>query len=216
LDFSCCGLNCIHHSRSIVGMGDGVVAGFEIDVASFHLHFPVSHVAMLFQEEFIMIVIQNFKEAFHLYELGRIPFRLLQEQAIVLINLYSFPDVFESFDVGDDDIAMLLQQDEVEEDYNGMLGGEVHVCESEEDLKQILGMDMEFARTHGNRWPDVTDQVMSWDQCDYLKEKDGNSQWAVFLLCWNDAGGPVFYVPRKLWEAAKVAEHVEETNRHWG
>lgn len=76
-------------------------------------------------------------------------------------------------------------------------------------------MDMGFAKAHGDRWPDVTDQVMSWDQCTYLGEKDGDPELALFLLCWNDAGGPVFYVPKYLWQAAKVAEHIAETNRHW-
>jgi hypothetical protein len=65
---------------------------------------------------------------------------------------------------------------------------------------------------------------MSWDQCAYLAEKDGEpeespektGEWAVFLLCWNDAGGNVFYVPRYLWLAGRVAEHVAETNKFWG
>ena len=166
-----------------------------------------------------MIVIRNFNQAVQLSKSGRIPFRLLQEQAMVLINLYGFEDVsnavIDAVDIEVEDIKTLLRQDESGEDYNGILGGDVHICESEEDLKQILGMDMEFAKSHGNRWPNVTDQVMSWDDCSYLTEKNGNSEWAVFLLCWNDAGGNVFYVPKNLWEAAKVAEHVAETDRFW-
>lgn len=164
-----------------------------------------------------MIVIHNFKEAHHLYQQGAIPFRLLQEQAMVLIGFNSGHLVNEAFEVGDSDIEwLLLQPDIAEEDYNGMLGGDVHICESEADLKKVVGMDMEFAKIHGNRWPDVTDQVMSWDQCAYLMESSGDPEWALFLLCWNDAGGNVFYVPKHLWQAARVAEHIAETNRHWG
>ena len=162
-----------------------------------------------------MIVIPNFVQAHHLYRQGRIPLRLLQEQAMVLIGINSGHYVDEAFDIGDSDIEWLLQQPESSEDYNGMLGGDIHVCQAEADLKEIVGMDMEFAKTHGNRWPDCTDQVMSWDQCAYLNEKVGEPEWALFLLCWNDAGGPVFYVPKHLWQAARVAEHIAETNRHW-
>lgn len=77
-----------------------------------------------------MIVIHNFKEAHHLYQQGQIPFRLLQEQAMVLINVNSGHFVDEAFYIGNEDIAWLLQQPEVaEEDYGGMLGGDVHVCQ---------------------------------------------------------------------------------------
>src|SRR3989338_1810976 len=126
----------------------------------------------LFIKETNMIVIPNFVQAQHLYRQGHIPFRLLQEQAMVLIGINSGHYVDEAFDMGDSDIEWLLQQPESSEDYNGLLGGEVNVCQTEADLKEIVGMDMEFAETHGNRWPDCTDQVMSWDQCAYLNGKD--------------------------------------------
>lgn len=164
-----------------------------------------------------MIVIHNFKEAHHLYRQGSIPFRLLQEQAMVLIGLNSGRHVENAFDIGDGEIGWLLLHPEVaEEDYNGMLGGDIHVCQSEADLKEVVGIDMDFAKAHGNRWPSCTELVMSWDQCAYLKEPSGEPEWALFLLCWNDAGGNVFYVPKHLWHLARVAEHITETNRHWG
>ena len=171
-----------------------------------------------------MIVIHNFKESYSLYQQGQIPLRLLQDQALVLIGISPQPGryITEALEITDSDIEWLLQHTEVaEEDYNGMLGGDVHVCQSEDDLKEVVGIDMEFARSHENRWPDVTDQVMSWDQCDYLSQKlDGepaeSAEWAMFLLCWNDAGGNIFYVPKCLWQAARVAEHIAETNQFWG
>ena len=164
-----------------------------------------------------MIVIHTFEEAHRLYQQGLIPLQLLQEQAMVFTNIYPQPNRYidEAFDICESNIDWLLSQPESEEDYDGMLGGNVHVCESETDLKEIVGMDMGFAKTHGNRWPDVTDQVMSWDDCRYLNQKNGDPEWALFLLCWNDAGGPIFYVPKCLWAAAQVAEHIAETNRSW-
>lgn len=164
-----------------------------------------------------MIVIHNFNEAYSLYQQNKLPYRLLQDQAIVLIITCPQPGrhVSEALEINTEDIDWLLLQPESEEDYNGFLGGEFYVCQTEVDLKEVVGMDMAFAKAHGERWPDVTDQVMSWDQCRFLDEVSGDPEWAMFLLCWNDAGGNVFYVPKHLWGAAKVAEHVAETERHW-
>lgn len=159
-----------------------------------------------------MIVIHNFKEAHLLYLQGQHPFRLIQDQAIVLINICPQPGryISDALEITAEDIEWLLLQPEAEEDYNSFIGGEFYVCQTEADLKKVVGMDMEFARDHGNRWPDVTDQVMSWDACRFLDD-----EWAMFLLCWNDAGGSVFYVPKHLWQAARVAEHVAATNLFW-
>lgn len=164
-----------------------------------------------------MIVIRNFKEAHHLSLQGRIPLRLVQDQALVLMGASPRPGrhINEAHEVTAEDIAWLLNRPEASKEYDWYLGGNCHICESETDLKQIVSMDMEFADAHGGRWPDVTDQVMSWDACDYLKEPSGEPGWAMFLLCWNDAGGPAYYVPKHLWQAARVAEHISATQQAW-
>lgn len=164
-----------------------------------------------------MIVICNFKEAHHLHQQGLIPFRLLQDQAMVLLGACPWPGrhINDAVEIDSQDVERLLTRPDVSVSYSDMLGGNFHVCESEADLKEIVGMDMEFAESHGGRWPDITDQVMSWDACNYMKESSGDPQWACFLLCWNDAGGPVYYVPKHLWQAARVAEHIAATNQAW-
>jgi hypothetical protein len=164
-----------------------------------------------------MIVIHNFKEACSLHQQGHIPFRLLQEQALVLIGICPQPNRYinEALDITDKDIEWLLQQPDALEDYNGMLGGEVYICQCEADLKEVQGIDLEFAREHGNRWPDVTDQVMSWDVCNYLTEKDGEPNFCAFAIFWNDAGGNIFYLPKHLWGIGRVADHVLATQQFW-
>ncbi len=164
-----------------------------------------------------MVVIENFAHAYSLFQQGQHPLRLLQEQALLLLNTCPRPNrhIEEAFDITQSDLDWLRHQEVAAEAYNGMLGGEVYVCQSEVDLKQVVGMDMAFAKAHGNRWPDVTDQVMSWDQCKYLHQQDGSAEWALFLLCWNDAGGNTFFVPKHLWQAARVPEHIAETDRYW-
>lgn len=164
-----------------------------------------------------MIVLHHFNEAHQHHRQGLIPYRLLQEQAAVLIGICRNPHraVTEPLEITESDIDWLLQQEEATLDYADFLGGYVHVCETEADLRHIQGCDMEWADAHGGRWPDVTDLPMSWDSCAYLSEPDGEHRWVLFLLCWNDAGGPVYYVPKHLWQAARVEEHIAESNLAW-
>ena len=163
-----------------------------------------------------MITIHSFTEAFLLYRQDRIPFRLLQEQAAVTIGLCKnqHAGVGNSLDITSGDVQWLALQPEAREDYVSILGGNTHICETEADLLQIQGCDFEWAETHG-RWPNVTELAMSWDDCSFVTEADGRSNWVLFLLCWNDAGGPVYYVPRSLWSYARVDEHIAATQQAW-
>jgi hypothetical protein len=164
-----------------------------------------------------MITICNFNQAFKQYQSGIIPYRLLQDQAAVLLGLCSNPHqtVVNSLEVTKSDISLLLQQDEASVKYADLMGGNVYVCEVEDDLKQIHGCDFEYAETHDGVWPNVTDMPMSWDSCYYLQESTGEPQWVIFLLCWNNAGGHVYYVPKHLWTMAKVTEHIATTDNAW-
>jgi len=165
----------------------------------------------------IMRVIHHFHEAHQLYRQGHIPYRLLQDQSAVLIGLCQakYQGVAEPLNVNEADIGWLLRQPEASMDYSEHLGGYVHICENEDDLKQIQGCDFEFAETHGGHWPNVTDRPLGWDVCAYLAEPKGDPEWVMFLLCWNDAGGPVYYVPKGLWQRARVEEHMALTNNSW-
>ncbi len=164
-----------------------------------------------------MITIERFIDAYRRYREGRQPLRLLQDQVAVLIGICrnTYRPIAEPLEVTDADINWLLQQPEATQDYADLLGGNVYVSETADDLKQVVGMDMDWASTHDHQWPNVTDLPMAWDSCTYLAEESGEPQWAMFLLCWNDAGGPVYYVPKQLWHAARVAEHMAATNTVW-
>lgn len=164
-----------------------------------------------------MIVMHTIKEAHQLYQQGRIPIRLLQDQAAVLIGLCQakHPVIADALDVTEQHIDWLLHQPEALMDYSDHLGGYFHICETEADLLQVQGCDFDFADAHDGRWPNVTDMPLGWDACDYLKESSGKPQWVVFLLCWNDAGGPLYYVPKSLWQEARVEEHMKATHHAW-
>lgn len=161
-----------------------------------------------------MIKIHYFSEAYHFYLQHKISLRLLQDQAAVISGIChnSERSISNPLEIGQSDIAWLMQQPEATQDYSDYLGGYVYVCEAPDDLLQIHGCDLEWAKAHNENWPNVTDMPVSWDACNYLDEATGDPLWAIFLLCWNDAGGPVYYVPRHLWQLARVTEHIEATN----
>lgn len=95
--------------------------------------------------------------------------------------------------------------------FDWSFGGKIHICETEDDLKEVEGIDLEWADTHDGKWPNVTELAMSWDVAEYALN-DASTGWAVFLLCSNNAGGPVYMIPQRFWEVAKVEEHIKLTN----
>ena len=99
-------------------------------------------------------------------------------------------------------------------DFNGLFGGSLHVCETEEDLKEITGVDFTWAKAHEGHWPNVTDLPMSWDHVGYVND-DKATGWAVFLLCTNNAGGPIYFVPESLFDKARVEEHITCHTEAW-
>ena len=161
-----------------------------------------------------MIEIHTFNEAHQQYLSSVIPYRLIQDQAGVMLSICQNPHatVSNALDITDSDIHWLLQQAEVAFDYSDFLGGNFYVCETEADLLQIQGCDFEWAEAHGS-WPNITDIAMSWDSCNYLQESTGEPQWVILLMCWNNAGGPVYYVPKHLWHTARVTEHIAATHK---
>ena len=161
-----------------------------------------------------MIIQHHFKEAFDQYNQHQICFRLLQEQAAVMIGLCQNTYIFDCKpeEITEADIAWLLAQPEAAQSYENLLGGSMYICETEHDLLQILGCDFDWANAHDDNWPNVSDMALSWDACDYLTESVGDPQWVMFLMCWNNAGGPAYYVPKRLWAQARVTDQIAATN----
>ncbi len=156
-----------------------------------------------------MIIIRNFNEAYRLYQHQTIPFRLLQEQAVVMLGIND--KTTDALSITHQHIEWLINQPESALSYIDLLGGDMHICERPADLQHIKSYDLEWAEAHDGNWPNVTDMPLSWDVCCYLDEAEGEPQWVMFLLCWNNAGGPVYYVPKHLWSIARVTEHIAAT-----
>ena len=161
-----------------------------------------------------MIQIGSFKAAFQHYQQKKISFCLLQDQAVIVLSLCESIQISikDALEITQAEIEYLLNQPEANQNYDDLIGGDVYVCEDEYDLLQILGSDFDWADKHNGQWPNVTDVPMCWDACCYLNESHSEPEWAMFLFCWNNAGGPVFYVPKRLWVQARIAEHFQATN----
>ena len=161
-----------------------------------------------------MITINHFSDALQLYKQHKISLRLLQDQAFIILGIcqHNISSATNPLEITQSDIDWLMQQPEVTFDYNQYFGGYVYICETLKDLMHIQGCDFDWAEKHHGIWPNVTEIAMSWDVCNYLHEATGDPQWVVFLMCWNNAGGSTYYVPRHLWEQARVTEHIAATN----
>lgn len=161
-----------------------------------------------------MKLFNTFHKLYLEFKKNEVPFCVMQEMTSALLESGGFANKL-PIDVNEDDVDALFEslEDIEENSFSWQLGGCVFICETKEDLLKIEGCDFEFAREH-NRWPNVTDMPMSWDCCDYVLG-DRETKYAVFLLCTNNAGGNIYYVPESLWEAARLTEHLETHNAYW-
>lgn len=157
-----------------------------------------------------MISIRNFNEAYQLYKQALIPYRLLQELALVMLGING--KTIDALSITHQHIERLINQPESAMSYTDLLGGDMYVCEQVSDLQEIKGYDLKWAEAHDGNWPNVTEVPLSWDVCCYLDEAETEPQWVMFLFCWNNAGGPVYYVHKLLWSLARVTEHIAASN----
>lgn len=152
-----------------------------------------------------MVEINSFKQAFQLYQSSQLSLAVTQHLAFMLMNACdAIPPNFHGYtDINTGNLTWLANQLAAEFSFDEYLGGNVYICEFESDLLAIVAFDQDWADQYG-RWPNVTDKPLVWDLCLVL-----NDEWAVFGYCWNNAGGAVYYIPRSLWERARVGEHKE-------
>lgn len=156
-----------------------------------------------------MIVIHHFKEMADLHQAGKLPFRIVQEVALVLLGLcdYHTPNTPEASAITQKEIDW-LQARPTDIDFLTYLGGFVQLCETTRDLAEVTSMDIEFAQQHG-RWPNCTEAVIAWDDCRILLNADGSADYALLFAATNNAGGPSWFLPRHLWQAAQIDAQIE-------
>ncbi|MDP8567411.1 hypothetical protein [Methylophilus aquaticus] len=151
-----------------------------------------------------MIEISTYKQAYQFHQVNSISLVILQDIAFTLMNACDplNPQVFNnSSELTIEQLDSLATLEAADFSFNAYLGGDVYICESESELSSIKAFDPQWADEHGE-WPDVTDKPIVWDVFYLL-----NNEWAVFAYLWNNAGGDTFYVPKTLWQQARVAEH---------
>ena len=150
---------------------------------------------------------QTFEELVIAFEHEEIPFCIVQEITMALGDLCKNSEE----DITLEDVKITRKQ-VAECPTRGELllemGGNILVCETEEDLKQITVFDSDWAASHGGAWPTVADTPGELDICQYLQD-DPELGWALMVAIWNNAGGSSFFVPEKLWAAAKLEENLQ-------
>lgn len=150
-----------------------------------------------------MIEISSYKQAYQFHQSNRIPLVILQDIAFMLMNACQDipPNVSTCSDINHDNLKWLSGQLAAEFNFNEYLGGSAFICESESELSCIKAFDQDWANDYGE-WPNVTNKPIVWDVFYIL-----NDDWAVFAYLWNNAGGDIYYVPKSLWQQARVDEH---------
>ena len=95
---------------------------------------------------------------------------------------------------------------------DNILGGDVFIAECEDDLLLIYGPETKEDHGHYN----VSEKVMAWDSVQIIKESPEDEEWAVFFAATNNSGGPLYFIPERLFNKAKVYEQQEATEKFWG
>jgi hypothetical protein len=145
-----------------------------------------------------VLTITSFKHANELYLTAKIPYVIYKQ------IIYSFKSYNEDFDT---DGAILASSDS-EEPFNGIFGGEIYVIESLDDLKEIS-----TGIASGNRWLSLAEVPDSFDMCEWI-DKDPKTGYVGVLMCWNDAGGPLYFIPKE-FVTANVKESIRLTALTW-
>jgi hypothetical protein len=165
-----------------------------------------------------MIRLNDFFETFKLYLEGKIDEIVLKD--IFRTNPFDLLcNPIKAKDVTSDFIIKVLISERRNVNiktsiFTYFFGDDIFICETKNDLKEVKGCDFEWAKTHNNRWPDCTDIPMSWDIADYI-DNDPNTGWACLMICWNDAGGSLYYIPKILWSSALIEQHINKSKTFW-
>lgn len=155
-----------------------------------------------------MLIYEYFSDLYNGFKRNEVAFCILEEVAKTqLAILEDYHDSTESLSLG----TIIDIKDEVVkrelDSFDETLGGYIYICENEDDLYEIIGVNYEWEKTHG-RPPNITDIALSWDYCNFIPA----SNWAFILNCVNNSGGPTYFIHRSLWKKAKIEEHIKLTN----
>lgn len=150
-----------------------------------------------------MIEIRCFKDAYNLYQTNLLDLPILQDIASIFLHAVS-PDnppiSNEANALNADTLEWLSTQASASYAFDDYIGGNAYLCETEADLLRITAFDQAWFDVH-KRWPNITDKRIDWDVCAVI-----NNAWLVITYCWNNAGGNVYYIPKSLWQHAKIQQ----------
>jgi hypothetical protein len=94
--------------------------------------------------------------------------------------------------------------------FSSHLGGNVYLCETVEDLKEI---STSISTAAGDRWLSLYEAADSFDVCEWMFPDNA----MVFLvMIWNDSGGPAYFIPKDVAnQCMNVAASINATKGFW-
>lgn len=147
---------------------------------------------------------KNILECYELWKKGEVP------------NLV-FADIISCFGVALDEnegVSEALIKELPSTDFYVHIGGDIHLLETFEDLHEISTTVVDPA-TKG--WASLVNTADAFDIAKYLGEGTRYDRIAVFMNCWNDDGGPLYYVPKAIADQCpNVDLSVKLTSTFWG
>ena len=86
-----------------------------------------------------------------------------------------------------------------DDDLDEYCGGYFYVVTSEQDLKAVPVVNPIIPTENAN----ITNSVQIWDVAEKISE-----DWAILLYITNDAGGNVYFIPKKYWDTINLKEQI--------
>jgi hypothetical protein len=155
---------------------------------------------------------KNFVETTEMFNKGEITCDIYQD----IVRAMSCAATQDDLEAGAINTETILSWDESKDDYNGLFGGDFCLVETVEDLKEVsTAVEAKVAGVTEKRlngWASIIDVATSFDICEYLP----NGDHIIAMMCWNDAGGTVFYIPSKFAdEFPTIKGCIEATSKYW-
>lgn len=157
---------------------------------------------------------KSFKEVLDAFKAEELPLAIIQALGDGQWDFYNNAGFGATYQIPTTTPEMWEEFADGRDTFDWQYGGNIFICETEEDLKQIEQYDLDWADEHEGKWPTILDKVFCWDVCDYV-DQNKETKWAHVLQVTNDAGGPVYFIPESLWSICKLEEHIKMTKEGW-
>jgi hypothetical protein len=137
----------------------------------------------------------TYRDTFNLFHTNQMPNKL-------------FALITKTFDFYSTMVDEILKSEFADQPYYDLFGGKIQLVESKEDLREI---STGIASVANDRWLTLYEVPESFDVCDWT---DKDQDFVQVVMCWNDAGGPLYFIPKE-FVTENVLDSIKLTNAYW-